>query len=69
MITNATKYLVDTTTAKIASKPSKENIIEKGPKKRGKGTKKNYYQQDIVQQEVMVEDLDDFVVLQSLHKK
>ncbi|KAK0584466.1 hypothetical protein LWI29_013729 [Acer saccharum] len=38
----ATKYLVDTNIAKNISKPSKENFIEKGPRKLGKTVKKKY---------------------------
>ncbi|KAI9157155.1 hypothetical protein LWI28_017657 [Acer negundo] len=41
---SATKYLVDTTTAKSTSKPSKENFVDKGPKKHGKVAKKNSHQ-------------------------
>ncbi|KAK0587873.1 hypothetical protein LWI29_030273 [Acer saccharum] len=64
----ATKYLVDTNTAKNISKPSKENFIEKGPRKNGKAVKKKYQQTVSGQQGGMEDNLDDSEVLQSLHK-
>ena len=66
--TNATKYLVDTNAAKSVSKSSKKNFMVKGTKNQGRGGKKNYRLIDVVQLEGVVEELDDYAVLQSLHK-
>ena len=62
------KYLVDSSTDKNTSKPSKVTFIERGPLKPARTVTQIHDQPVSVQQEGMEEDLDDSEVLQSLHK-
>ncbi|KAK0606599.1 hypothetical protein LWI29_001323 [Acer saccharum] len=66
----ANKYLTDSLTSKSSfSKPFKENGRQVWSKKPGKGAKNNSQPSNNVQLNSMEEDIEDFEVLQTLHKK